>query len=177
MNDQSSQSSFADGEASEEDMKVLIKTVKMLQAKKEELEKKRDSLIQDFKNYDFAVKQEKNKRELLIQKYEKKKAKVDLIPSKEEQNLGVELKEKLAQTEKTLEEIKRSVIEKEKEKKEKYNILYYPKTHQTYKKSINYIYQSLLDELSELVSQNASPTVLQAKEKQIRYCENIIWNY
>lgn len=177
MSDQSTEYSLIDGEASEEDMKVLIKTVKMLKEKKAALEKKRDSLIQDYKNYQFAVKQEKNKRELLIKKIEKKKAKVALIPTKEEQNLGAELTEKLAQAEKNLEEIKKSVSEKEKEKKEKYNILYYPSNHQTYKKSINYIYQSLLDELSELVSQNASPTVLQAKEKQIRLCENLIWNY
>ena len=177
MSDENSLNLSMDGKASEEDMKVLMKTLQMLRTKKAELEKKRESLIQEQKNYDFSIKQEKNKRDLLIKKFEKKKAKVVLIPSIEEQNLAVELKERLAQAEKTLEEIKKSVYEKQQEKKEKYNILYYPTTHQKYKKSINYIYQSLLDELSELVAQNASPTVLQSKEKQIRYCENIIWNY
>lgn len=166
-----------EGEASEEDMKILMKTVQMLRSKKAELLKKRESLIQTYKNYDFSVKQEEKKKELLIKKVEKKKAKVLKIPSKEEQNLGIQLKAKLSQAEKDLEEIKRLVIDKEKEKKEKYDCLYSPTTNKTYKKSVNYIHQSLLDELTELVAQNASPSELQAKEKQIRLCEDLTWYY
>lgn len=167
-------SSVLEEEPSEEDMKTFLQTLEMLRNKKAELEKQKISIAQEQNNANLSIHQEEELNQNLKKEFDEIKMKIESMPTQEDEALGIQLSQHLKGLETKLNDLKELIKEKKEEKKLKYDELYHPQAHKIYKKSINYIYQSLLDELSELVSQNAEPLILQAKEKQIRLCESLL---
>ncbi|OHT07637.1 myosin-like antigen [Tritrichomonas foetus] len=165
------------GEASNEDVASLMKTLEMLRNKRNELVKQRDSLIQNNKNVKFSIQQEENKKDLLVTKINHKKEKASALPDPQNIILAQELKEKLKSSADELKRLKQNIIEKEDEKKTKMEAIYNPQSKRSIKKAINFLHQSLLDELSEQIQHDENVETLQKKEKQIQLCENLMSLY
>ena len=163
-----------DGEASQQDIQELNETLQILREKRDLLLKQKESLIENYQNINTSVVSETEKNDMLLKKLQKKNEKVSLLPSSNEVKFANELKLELEKKQQKLEELKKWISEKKEEKNQKMDALYSPSSNKTAQTAINYIHQSLINELSSLVNSNAPIAAIQEKEKQVQICEDFL---
>lgn len=159
------------GEPTADDIEALNQTRDYLIEKRNELLKKRNSFVSQITQLNSTISEE-------LKDYNAQKEEADRIteiferlPSEESQinmnNLRRTKKELEAKLLTLNEQVKAQIDEKELLIAQ----IYGNSPTKVWKKSLSFLHQSLLDELSEMVKMNTVPEILRKKEQQIRYCE------
>lgn len=161
------------GEPTADDIEALKKTRDCLIEKRNELLKRRNFLSESMIEYN-------NKIDMELKQYQSQKDEVDKVtkiyenlPAHESIHKINELQNKKKELEETLCSLKTQVKAQLEEKELLLAQIYGKSPTKVWKKSLSFLHQSLMDELSEMVKLNYAPEILLKKEQQIRYCENL----
>lgn len=159
------------GEPTAEDIEALKKTRSYLIEKRNELLKKRDSYVNQITQLNSTISEELKDYNAQREESDRITEIFERLPSEESQiNMN-----NLRRTKKELEAKLLTLNEQVKAQMDEKELLiaqiYGHSPTKVWKKSLSFLHQSLLDELSEMVKMNAVPEILRKKEQQIRYCE------
>lgn len=156
-----------------EDRESFVEILASLRKKLAELESERDLLKASVEEDNITIKKLKSDKKVLSEEFKQKHALYNSMPAYSNQKHVRSLRNTVEILQKQYQELQSSIENQKEENAVLADSLLDVSDFDDRKKSINFVRQSLLSELHELVSRQMPADVILKKEKQIQMCDSL----
>jgi chromosome segregation ATPase len=157
----------------QDDIAAMKGILEMLESKKARLTAQRSELEESICSLRQAINSESDRQRQLEQSYAQMSQQITDIPSQADSLSGQKLVARIAELKEQIASSQTRIAKQNEVKKSIMDQIYAPPMERARRTSLRFIHHALLNELADLVREDASPAALQQKDKQIQLCEAV----